>query len=223
MSIRYKFSKCKYIAFIKSKENISRLSKPITNYITPDQLDNQSKTEHFSLFIDSHDEMFSDVIFKIDEETAGLSSSNKKDSTDVAKTVITDGSSQLDAFNAKTFIVNRGKKSANITNIHPKQNHDVIDSIARNGILCEPMISSKVSIGKLFNKLSQFPSFDIIIYNRDLVEDIRENVMPSEYIEPIYVIGKGEITAVFYRYICMYFFGYMSVFDEFNREHNYDL
>ena len=187
MSIRYKFSKCKYIAFIKDKASIYKLAKPIEKYITVEDLDNQPINEHFTLFIDSHEERYSDIKFKIDEETAGLSSSVKDDSADVAKTVITKGSSQLDAFNQKTYIVNKGKKTANIQSIHPKQNHEVIDSIARNGILCEPEITTKTSIGKLFNKLTKFLSFDIVIYNKYLVEEIRENIMPSEYIEPIYI------------------------------------
>ena len=58
---------------------------------------------------------------------------------------------------------------------------------------------------KLFQELLPIgKSFDIIIVHSALEVSIRESNCPGDYVEPAYIIGKGEIVTVFYRYICEY-------------------
>lgn len=232
MTIEYIVNKCKYIAFIEKEEYIDQISKPMKNIIKLrdfiDMCDNDDGDilkyfRHFSLLIDATDPIFNDIRFEEDESEKGGSSKTILDSTDLDKTIIMSGSKQLTAFNGNLFIVNKSKRVAGIDVQSKKQNHDVIDNIARNGILCTPTISSNLSVGILFNELAKFNSFDLIIVHPALEDTVREGTAPSEYVMPIYTIGQGEITAVLYRYICTRFFSYIGVFNEEDREHAYDL
>jgi hypothetical protein len=107
--------------------------------------------------------------------------------------------------------------------VYPKQNYDVIDSVARNGVLSIPTVTVDFSIGVLFNKLIKYNNFFLIIIHSALEEDVREGSTPNEFCQPIYEVGKGEITAVFYRFISTYFFGYMGILGESDCDHVYDL
>lgn len=231
MSIQYDVTKCKYFAFVQDKSCIDNLIKPLTNVMTIDEfskMDNDFEDKlkyfkHFSLLIDAESEIFSDIEIDADGENVGVSSSQRTDSNDLNSTIIMDGSKQVVAFTNNKFAINRSKRTAGIESSHPKQNHEVIDSIAHNGVLYAPEVSTKCSIGRLFNALSKYNSFDLIIMHKSLEEPIREGAAPSEYVMPVYTLGEGEITAVFYRYICTYFYGYIGIFNEEDREHNYDL
>ena len=130
---------------------------------------------------------------------------------------------QLEAFSNNKFTIVPGKRSANIHLYHPKQNHDVIDSIARNGLMVTPKVSTEISVGKLFNILCTKKSFNLIMVNKNLEVSIRESKYPNDYVEPAYTVGKGEIVTVFYRYICLYFYGYCSVTTFEDRDRNYDI
>lgn len=231
MTIEYLVNKCKYIAFIEKAEYIDQLAKPMKNVLTLDQFidlcdnsdDKYKYFKHFTLLIDAEDKFFSDIKFELDGDEKGNSSKQFQDSSDLNKTIIVSGAKQLTAFNDEMFVINKTKRTAGIDELNKKQNHDVLDNIARNGVLCTPSLSSQLSVGVLFSKLSQYNSFDLVIVHSGLEDTIREGTAPSEYVMPIYTVGKGEITAVLYRYICIWFFSYIGVFNEEDREHAYDL
>jgi hypothetical protein len=132
-------------------------------------------------------------------------------------------SKNLDAFSNNAFTVVAGKKNCGIQALHPNQNHDILDSIARNGVLVYPRPALSFSVGKLMDAISKFRSFNIVVIHPELIFNARCASYPCEYIEPVYEVGKGEITSLFYRLIASSFFGYMSVYDESNRERLYDL
>ena len=145
MSIYYEVSKCKYIAFIKNlkylpekyknQKNIYKLGfddKDI-NYIK------NINDEHFTLIVNAESKLFSDVIFEINEEKIGESSKKGNKTQDVCRDILLGGGQQLEAFSNNRFTIIPGKRHAGIQNLHPKQNHDIIDSLARNGLLVLPL------------------------------------------------------------------------------------
>ena len=179
--------------------------------------------DHFILVINAESELFSDVNFEINQDKIGESSKTGNKTQDVCRDVLLGGSQQLEAFSNSKFTIIPGKRNAGIQSCHPKQNHDVIDSIARNGLMVTPLTSTQFSIGQLFNILVTKKSFDIIILHSKLEVSIRDSTYPGDYVEPAYIVGQGEISTVFYRYICLYFFGYTSVSNENDRDRIYDL
>lgn len=243
MTVYYEVCKCKYIAFIRDlshipshiinsddsywlgfKENsLKDININDSNIKTTIDSINDIKSDHFSIIINAESELFNDVNFEVNQEKIGESSKSTNKTQDVCRDVLLGGSQQLEAFSNSKFTIIPGKRSAGIQNIHPKQNHGVIDSIARNGLMVTPMTSTQFSVGQLFNILAKKNSFNIIILHNSLEIPIREANYPGEYVEPAYTVGQGEITTVFYRYICLYFFGYTLVFNEQDRDRIYDI
>ena len=230
MSISYEINKCKYISFVKDIKHINDayLINPLYVGFNDDSLNEIIKQiiqiqNHFTLVINTESNLFNDIIFEVNEEHLGESSKKGKKTQDVNRDVLLGGSQQLEAFSNSKFTIIPGKRSANIQSCHPKQNHDIIDSIARNGLMISPKVSTEHSVGKLFNVLCLKQSFNIIMVNKYLEVSIRESKYPNDYVEPAYIIGKGEIVTVFYRFICLYFFGYCSVTTTEDRDRNYDI
>jgi hypothetical protein len=130
-------------------------------------------------------------------------------------------STQLEAFSKNKFTVIHGRKSANIQALNVLQNHDTLNSLARNGVVCSPDTKSELSLHKLMRKLETLDSFDIIaIHPSYELKGMRSDVI-SEQIEPAYFLQGGEILAVFYRYIVKTFFGYCSTYEENTKEWKY--
>lgn len=236
MTVYYEVSKCKYIAFVKDLKYVSdRLDLSTTYMLGFEEInDNYNNLnfiedvksidkEHFILVVNAESELFSDVTFEVNQEKVGESSKTGNKTQDVCRDVLLGGSQQLEAFSNSKFTIIPGKRNAGIQSCHPKQNHEVIDSIARNGLMVTPLTSTQFSIGQLFNILATKKSFEIIILHTKLEVSIRDSNYPNDYVEPAYIVGQGEITTVFYRYICLYFFGYTAVSNEDDRDRIYDL
>lgn len=223
MTIRYDLCKCKGFAFIKDEKYIDDINKPLTNFIRLNELDKQKPNEFFTLIINAESDTFSDIQFEIEEEERGTCSKTETHTQDVTKNIVLGASKQLDAYSEKKFVINHSKKTSSLLGIHPKQNYDVIDSVARNGVLSIPTVTVDLSIGKLFNQLIKYNNFFLIVVHSALEENVREGATPNEFCQPIYEVGKGEITAVFYRFIATYFFGYMGILGEADCDHGYDL
>lgn len=166
---------------------------------------------------------FSDIKIIVDKNdpNASASSSVYKPDKEELKKASLGNSTQLEAFSKNKFTVIRNKKSANIDNRIFKQNHDILNSLARNGIVCSPKTDTILSIQRLVNKLHQFKSFDIVFVHPSYELKITRSEFPSELIEPSYIINEGELLAVVYRYITINFFGYCSVFNEGMEELGY--
>lgn len=160
------------------------------------------------------------VLNKDDTNTSSNSSVYKPDKEELKKASL-GNSTQLEAFSKNKFTVIHNKKSANIDDKIFKQNHDVLNSLARNGVVCSPDTQQQLSIKRLTNKLHQFESFDIVFIHPSYELKITRSEYPSELIEPSYIINEGELLAIVYRYIILNFFGYCSVFNEGMEELGY--
>lgn len=127
----------------------------------------------------------------------------------------------LDAFTSNKYTVIYGKKKSGINDISIKQNHKILDSLAKNGIACDPIDNSNSSMIKLMNNLLYLNNFSLYIIHNALEVNYVEHILPSEFSNPAYTITKGEIVAVFYRLFILNFFGYSEVIIEDMREFQY--
>lgn len=132
-------------------------------------------------------------------------------------------STQLEAFGKNKFTVIHGRKQANIPNSIRNRNYGVIDSLARNGVICSPETKNKLSIEILVDKLSKLDAFHIVIIHPSYTLKYNSSTYPGESIEPNYKLNEGEILAVFYRYICIHFFGYCEIHGENDLEWKYNI
>lgn len=220
MTTCYIVNKCKYISFVSSEEHTTKqIDLRVDNEHSIVDL-NIPLDKEFTLFIDATSNEFNDINILTDKDHKNESSSQLK-TQDVLKGPIMGASNNLDAFNEGKYSVQVGKKNASITPCDPRQNHDVLDTIAENGIVVGNGKFNSIKL--LFNMLSKAKAFNLIIMHPALDTKILEGNYPDQFIIPKYKITKGEITAVLYRYICLYFFGYCSIKDEENYEKNYEL
>lgn len=165
--------------------------------------------------------LFDDIDIVIDTGNVSRSTSVYKPDKNELKKATLGQSSQLEAFSKNRFTIIRNKKSANIDDNILKRNHDILDSLARNGVVCSPNVDKILSVQTLINTLNNLETFDIIIIHPAYELHCTTSMYPSELIEPTYLIGCGELLAILYRYICVNFFGYCSVFDKSIEELNY--
>jgi hypothetical protein len=238
MSTQYRVSKCKYITFSpteKEWENTRHtINKLPTYYFDKTKSDfglPTNKRAGFNFVIYTHGSKNQDVDHELTcsnfpdikfpkTEDAGASSKQVNKTQDVKKDAMLGGGNNILAFSKQQFTVIAGKSNAGIQSVHSKQNHGVVDVIAKNGILTSP--KSKNSIKTLFELLSEYDSFEIVIICPYLISYF-DGKYPSDYSRPSYIVGKGELSAVFFWYICLYFFGYSCVYDDTNIERNYDV
>ena len=209
-------SKCKYIAFISDKQFNE---KQIDAYIDDEHSISQLELhDSMTIFIDATSKEFNDIQILSDKEHKDESSTQMK-TQEVLKGPLMGASNNLDAFNEDKYAVQVGKRNAAIA--FKGQNHSVLDSMAENGIVIG--VKKPNSIKRLFNMLSKLNSFSLVICHPGLETTILAGHYPDTFLVPKYKIGSGEICAVFYRYICLYFFGYCSIKDEYDYEKNYEL
>lgn len=161
------------------------------------------------------------IIINKDDVNASCNSAIYKHTPDDVKKAAVGNSTQLEAFSKNKFTVIHNKKSANIENYIPKRNHDVLDSLARNGVVCSPNTDCELSLATLMKKLRRFREFDIVFVHPSYEMKITRAEFPSELIEPSYAVNEGELMAIVYRYISIAFFGYCSVYTEEMEEFNY--
>ena len=190
-----------------------------------DKLTNDSNNETTIIIVDLESSLFDDIHIiqknKDEKKEDGLTNTEYTVSKEDMKKQLAGDSSHLDAFTTNAFAVILGKKSANIFSSNYRQNHDVLDSLARNGVVCSPITDKVLSIQKLIDKLTSYKSFKVFAIHSALDLKFIEHEFPSEISHPSYIIGKGEITAVFYRYLLLNFFGYCSIITDSMRENNY--
>lgn len=161
------------------------------------------------------------IIINKDDVNASSSSAIYRHTADDVKKAAVGNSTQLEAFSKNKFTVIHNKKSANIENHIPKRNHDVLDSLARNGVVCSPNTDFELSIQRLMKQLRRFKAFDIVFIHPSYDMKVTRAEYPSELVEPAYLINEGELLAVAYRYISIHYFGYCSVFNEEMEEFGY--
>lgn len=174
-----------------------------------------------TILLDLECDYFNDIHISRPEITNNESSSEHVVSKDELQNQLRGKSTQLDAFSNNLFAIVYGKKSANLQAVSSKQNHQVLDSLARNGVVCTPKTSEVLSIQKIIDYLLKFENFSIFGVHSALDIAFDEQEYPSEISHPSYIIGKGEIVAIFYRYVLINFFGYCSIVTDSMRENAY--
>jgi len=164
--------------------------------------------------------LFRDIEIIVDKKADGKSNTMYKTSEADLKQASLGNSTQLEAFSKGMFTIIRGKKSANLDN-YGDQNHDVLDILARNGVVCTPDSLKNSSLDKLMNMLSTFNSFEVVFIHPSLMYKKLYVEFPSEQGKPEYNMNEGELIAVVFRYLCLKFFGYKGIYDEHQREYDY--
>lgn len=236
MTTCYTISKCKYISFNRTDPKITDNVIYLTKEDTLEQMfekiskasnssgcvdntncvdssnssDSSNPSGCINIVIDSESPAFSDIHFNVNERNVEMNSETLKQEVLSGGTL---GSSQmLEAMSTKSFVINAGRKGANIPTCHNRQNHDVLDAIAANGLLYSPQVISSTSVGKLLLHISEnINAFKIYILSQYLKVESFDGVAPSTYNVPRYAVGHGEILSVFFRYISLLFFGYLTV------------
>lgn len=147
----------------------------------------------------------------------------KHDDNELSK-IITGQSTQLEAFTKNVYTVIYGKKTANIpqgnNNAHIF-NHNVIDSLARNGVISDQVSDNVLSVHKLFKQLEKLYIFNIIFIHSALELEYIQHESPTDISHPVYIKGRGEICAVVYRLLLLKFFPYLTIVSESMRENAY--
>lgn len=243
MTTYYSVCPCKSISYIKNTNHIADVCKGTENleaYALTDStrkhiFDNISigntvitdiqaiksikSSSTIRLIVDCESSIFDDV--KIATSSEENISQRKPTENSALGDHCLGKTDQINAMHGGEFMISPGKRGANIKQHHNKQNHQVLDSIARNGILVVPYTGHAVH--RLMVALSDSHlSFEIVFIHSDLGVAVKKSTRPNEYAEPAPTTSKGTITAILYRYICMYFFGYFGVYSEEDRERDYD-
>ena len=182
--------------------------------------DETSKNKHINIIINAENPIFSDIKFTIDKSKVKLNSQNIKQNIMSGATL--GSSNMLDAISEQKFAVILGRKTANLRNLQ-NQNHDCIDALVQNGLMGSPKIMSEYSVGKILIELTKFDKINLYIIHSALQVNSLEYDGISVYNVPRYTIGDGEILSVFFRYIAILFFPYLSITNISDTEYKYDL
>ena len=166
-------------------------------------------------------EIFSDIEVSVDKNDKNTSTSLYRADQDSLKKAALGKTTQLDAFSENKFAVIHTKKKCGIENKVRNQNHDVLDTLAVNGVMKSPDTLKPLSIYKLMKVLEKFDSFNIVFIHPSYEVRSMKAEYPCEQLIPAYTINEGEILAVVYRYLVMYFFGYCSIITDSMLEWRY--
>ena len=200
-----------------SKETIDETS---TNAFKNDEL----KDETINIVVDLESDIFNDIDIVVPKDSKNETNKEHIKDDKELRNLASGNSTQLEAFSTNHFVVIYGKKSASIPQVCSKQKHEVIDYLAMNGVICSPNLNKVISFQKLVDFLKRFNSFSIYAIHSELDNTkFIEFETPTHNSYPAYNITKGEIIAIFYRYIIKNFFAYCEVIDEAtNRELDYE-
>lgn len=236
MTTIYKYKKCDSFGFATSKDIV--LNKyPEAIFIDNDinEITNYNNKDKTPVFIfDLESDLFSDIIIRTEEndnkaehlkrnEKETTNANYKRDENELNK-IMTGQSAQLDAFSKNVYTVIYGKKTANINNGNNNThifNHSVIDSLARNGVIADPIANHELSIHKVMRELEKLDKFKVFFIHTKLDLEYTEHESPNEISHPIYIKGLGEITAVAYRALILRFFPSLTIVSESMRENAY--
>lgn len=163
---------------------------------------------------------FEDVKIIVDKDDDGISSSIYKNRADAQKMLV-GNSVYIEAMSSGKFTIVKGKRSAGFDYENRLMNHDTLDLLVKNGIVCSPEDMDKGSFSKLMKLFSTCDSFSVIFIHPSLVSKEIRVEQPCDPALPEYITRSGEILAVAFRYICMNFFGYKGVHDESLKEYEY--
>lgn len=235
MTTIYKYKKCNIFGFSQSVEAVlKRYEDNIyiydnehgENNIANISEDIKESTEIPTLIFDLESDIFKDIEIITDEsdKKAETSVGNYKHDDQELNKIITGQSAQLDAFSQNVYTVIYGKKTAGLSNGNNNRhifNHNVIDSLAKNGVIVDPSVGEELSIHKIMRQLETLRKFNIFFVHSSLDLEFTEYESPSEISQPTYIKGKGEICAIAYRALVLRFFPYLTIITESMRENAY--
>lgn len=165
--------------------------------------------------------MFDDIEISLDSNDPNTSTTLYKPDRDNLKKAALGKATQLDAFSENKFAIIHTKKNAGIESFATGQNHDILDTLAVNGVMKSPDTKRPLSVYILMKQLEKFNTFDIIFIHPSYEVKYMSAEYPCEQIIPAYHINQGEILAVVYRYLVVNFFGYCSIFTDSMLEWRY--
>jgi hypothetical protein len=197
---------------------------PNESYIMLQSIDELSSVEKNDsvIVIDLECDIFSDIHISMPKiQKAGESSKDQQISKEEMQEQLSGKSTSLDAFSNNLFAVIYGKKGANIQSCNTKQNHGVLDSLARNGVVCTPKTQNVLSFQRIIDYLKKLNRFSVFGVHSALELSFDEQEYPSEISHPSYKLANGEITAILYRYVLINFYGYCSIVTDSMRENAY--
>lgn len=164
---------------------------------------------------------FEDIQIVVDGKTSGSSGSIYKTSKEDMKQATLGNSTQLEAFSKGLFTVIRGRKSAGFNFENRLMNHDVLDMLAQNGVVCTPSGLKNNSFDKLMEVFEKCEHFRVMFVHPSLMSKSILTETPCEQSLPEYEMNEGEILAVAFRYMCINFFGYKGVYNREQKEYEY--
>ena len=250
MTTSYKYKKCNIFGFAQSVDNVAEKFNNVIivgdcplvltdefieqnrqlKLTTTDMNQQENVLDIPTFIVDLEGKWFSDINILTDENKQDTDKQNqvgtnnyKHDDNELAK-IITGQSTQLEAFTKNVYTVIYGKKTANIpqgTNNAHIFNHNVIDSLARNGIISDQVSDNVLSVHALFKQLEKLYTFNIFFVHSALELEFIQHESPTEISHPVYTKGKGEICAVVYRLLLLKFFPYLTIVSESMRENAY--
>lgn len=197
---------------------------PNESYIRLQSIDELGSVEKNDsvIVIDLECDIFSDIHISMPKlQKAGESSKDQQVSKEELQEQLSGKSTSLDAFSNNLFAVIYGKKGANIQSCNTKQNHGVLDSLARNGVVCTPKTQNVLSFQRIIDYLKKLNHFSVFGIHSALELPFDEQEYPSEISHPSYKLANGEITAILYRYVLINFYGYCSIVTDSMRENAY--
>lgn len=188
-------------------------------------IDNLQNVESISsIIINAESPIFHDIEFSIDSNKVEINSQSVHQ--EPLSGISLGNSVMLDSLMEQHFVILPGRKSSNIKS-NLNQNHGCIDAIAINGLMNSPKIMSEYSVGKLIDAISKnkkLKDLDIYIIHSALKVNIITYHGLSDVNIPCYAIGKGEILSVFFRYLALTFFPYMTICDSSESlDYKYDI
>lgn len=229
MSTVYKYKKCDKFGFAKT---LSEIEQRYDNIIVFNDEKTDIETIHtytdgIPVFVfDLESSIFSDIVVSTDGNNKNDSVTNdnyKHDENELNK-ILTGQSSQLDAFSKNIYTVIYGKKSSNIQNGKNNThifNHTVIDSLAKNGVIADPISGTEISIHTIMRELETLKKFSVFFLHSALDLNFTEHESPNEISHPVYIKNKGEIASVAYRALILRFFPTLTIVTESMRENAY--
>lgn len=236
MTTVYKYKKCNVFGFAQNVEavlkrypdNVHIYDNENETDITDIKKDIQESSDVIPTFVfDLESDIFKDIAIVTDDDdskNSEISTGNYKHDDQELNRIITGQSTQLDAFSQNIYTVIYGKKTAGLSNGNNNQhifNHNVIDSLAKNGVIVDPSVGEELSIHKIIRQLETLRKFNIFFVHSALDLEYTEYESPSEISQPTYTKGKGEICAVAYRALILRFFPYLTIITESMRENAY--
>lgn len=183
------------------------------------------KSECPTVVIDLSSGWMSDIKIATEKDNKeGETNANYKHDDQTLNKTMTGQTTQLEAFSKNIYTVIYGKKTAGIpqgSNNTLTFNHNVIDSLAKNGVIVDINVKKELKIHKFIRELEKLRKFNVFFIHPYLELEFTEFESPSEISNPIYKKGSGEICAIAYRALILRFFPYLTIMTESMREDAY--